>query len=198
MAAAVFDDIVFQDDDLAREWFEAMIWPNGPVCPHCGSHGEGVTRLNGSGGAKGKKHRPGCFQCNACREQFTVTVGTVMERSKIGLHIWLKAMYLLSASKKGMSTHQLHRMLGVSLKSTWFLMMRIREAMREPYFGKLMGGRGQSVQADETFIGRKNTRAGEVRQRGYQERNRCSRSFTRTNRRARSTSRKSTPLRCAR
>jgi transposase-like protein len=91
-----------------------------------------------------------------------------MERSHIGLHIWLKAMYLLSASKKGMSTHQLHRMLGVSLKSTWFLMHRIREAMREPYFAK-MGGRGSSVQADETFIGRTTTRAGERRQRGYQE-----------------------------
>ena len=165
--AAQLDNPAFQDDNLAREWFEARLWPNGPVCPHCGSFGEGVTRLKGEGGAKGKKHRAGCFQCNACREQFTVTVGTVMERSKIGLHIWLKAMYLLSASKKGMSTHQLHRMLGVSLKSTWFLMHRIREAMREPYFGSLMGGRGSPVQADETFIGRRTTRAGEVRQRGY-------------------------------
>ena len=115
----------------------------------------------------GNAHRAGCFQCNACRKQFTVTVGTVMERSKIGLHIWLKAMYLLSASKKGMSTHQLHRMLGVSLKSTWFLMHRIREAMREPYFGTQMGGFQKPVQADETFIGRRTTRAGEVRKRGY-------------------------------
>jgi transposase-like protein len=122
-----------------------------------------VKRIEG----KKKSHRPGLFQCNACREQFTVTVGTVMERSKIGLHIWLKAMYLLSASKKGMSTHQLHRMLGVSLKSTWFLMHRIREAAREPYLGALMGGRGLPVQADETFVGRRTTRAGEVRQRGY-------------------------------
>jgi transposase-like protein len=158
---AELDNPAFQDDNLAREWFEARIWPNGPVYPHCGSFGEGVTRL------QGEKHRPGCFQCNACRKQFTVTVGTVMERSKIGLHIWLKAMYLLSASKKGMSTHQLHRMLGVSLKSTWFLMHRIREAAREPYLGALMGGRGEPVQADETFIGRRTTRAGEVRKRGY-------------------------------
>ena len=155
------------DDDAAREWFEACLWPNGPVCPHCGSFGPGVTKLAGKGGAKGTKHRPGVYQCNACRQQFTVTVGTVMERSKIGLHIWLKAMYLLAASKKGISTHQLHRMLGVSLKSTWFLMHRIREAMREPYFGIVMGGRGQPVQADETFIGRRTSRAGEVRQRGY-------------------------------
>ena len=82
-----------------------------------------------------------------------------MERSKIGLHIWLKAMYLLSASKKGMSTHQLHRMLGISLKSAWFLTQRIREAMREPKFASVLGGRGRPVQADETFIGRRTTRA---------------------------------------
>jgi transposase-like protein len=168
--AGILDNPVFEDDDLAREWFEARIWPNGPVCPHCGATGDangspkqGVTKLFGG------KHRPGLFQCNACREQFTVTVGTVMERSKIGLHTWLKAMYLLSASKKGISTHQLHRMLGVSLKSTWFMMHRIREAMREPYFATVMGGRGQPVQADETFVGRRTSRAGEKRQRGYAE-----------------------------
>jgi transposase-like protein len=158
---AKLDNPAFQDDDLAREWFEACMWPSGPVCPHCGSFGEGVTKLFGA------KHRPGLFQCNACRQQFTVTVGTVMERSKIPLHIWLKAMYLLSSSKKGMSTHQLHRMLGVSLKSTWFMMHRIREAARDPYLGALMGGRDQPVQADETFVGRRTTRAGEVRKRGY-------------------------------
>ncbi len=158
---AELDNPAFQDDDLAREWFEARIWPNGPVCTHCGSFGEGVTRMNG------QAHRAGCFQCNACRGQFTVTTGTVMERSKIGLHIWLKAMYLLSASKKGISTHQLHRMLGVSLKSTWFLIHRIREAAREPYLGALMGARNEPVQAGETFVGRRTTRAGEVRQRGY-------------------------------
>src|ERR1700722_9540257 len=115
----------------------------------------------------GKKHRPGCLQCNACREQFTVTVGTVMERSKIPLHIWLKAMYLLSVSKKGMSTHQLHRMLGISLKSTWFLMHRIREAMREHHI-EPMGGKHIPVQADETYIGKHTYRAGEVAARGYQ------------------------------
>jgi transposase-like protein len=78
MSAAELDNPAFQDDDLAREWLEACIWPDGPKCPHCGSFGEGVTRMHGSGGAKGTKHRPGCFQCNACRSQFTVTVGTVM------------------------------------------------------------------------------------------------------------------------
>ena len=165
---ADLDSPIFQDDDIAREWLEEQIWPDGPTCPHCGSFGEGVTRMFGIGGAKGTKHRPGCFQCNACRQQFTVTCGTVMERSHIGLHIWLKAMYLLSASKKGMSTHQLHRMLGVSLKSTWFLMHRIREAMREPFFGS-MGGFRKPVQADEAFFGRTTSRAGEVRQRRYAE-----------------------------
>jgi transposase-like protein len=92
-----------------------------------------------------------------------------MERSKIGLHIWLKAMYLLACSKKGIRTHQLHRMLGVSLKSTWFLMHRIREAARDPFLGTLMGGRGDPVQVDETFVGRRTTRAGEIRKRGYAE-----------------------------
>jgi transposase-like protein len=164
----ILDNPIFEDDDLAREWFEAHIWPNGPVCPHCRATGDG----DGSPKSSVKKlfgaaHREGLFQCNACRQQFTVTVGTVMERSKIGLHTWLKAMYLLSASKKGISTHQLHRMPGVSLKSTWFLMHRIREAAREPYLGAVMGGRFDPVQADETFIGRRTTRAGEVRQRGY-------------------------------
>jgi transposase-like protein len=163
--AAQLDNPAFQDNELAREWFEARIWPNGPVCPHCGAFDRAVTKIIG----KKQSHRPGLYQCNACRQQFTVTVGTVMERSKIGLHIWLKAMYLLSSSKKGISTHQLHRMLGVSLKSTWFLMHRIREAAREPYLGALMGGRLEPAQADETFIGRRTTRAGEKRQRGYAE-----------------------------
>lgn len=159
--SVMLDSPAFQSDELAREWFEARLWPDGPICSHCGAFGDAVTRMQGSA------HRAGCCQCNACRQQFTVTTGTVMERSKIGLHIWLKAMFLLSSSKKGISTHQLHRMLGVSLKSTWFLMHRIREAAREPYLGVLMGGRGEPVQADETFVGRRTTRAGEVRQRGY-------------------------------
>jgi transposase-like protein len=178
---ADLDDPVFQDDDLAREWSEARLWPDGPICPHCGATGEGrVTRMFG------RKRRAGCFQCNNCREQFRVTVGTVMERSKIPLHIWLEAMHLLASSNKGMSTHQLHQMLGVSLKSTWFLMHRIREAMREPYFGIKMGGRGQFVQADETFVGSTTTRAGERRQRGYQEKERVLTLVDKANRKVRS------------
>ena len=139
---------IFQDDSKAREWLESHLWPDGPVCPHCGSIN--VT------GLKGKKHRPGLYQCNEkeCREQFTVTVGTLYERSKIPLSKWLLATYLLSASKKGMSTRQLSRMLGVSVKSSWFMMHRIREAMREKHEGGL-GGANKVVEADETYVGGK-------------------------------------------
>ena len=137
---------VFHDETKAREWLEAQIWPDGPVCPHCGSWEP--TAL------KGKAHRPGLYQCNDCRQQFTATVGTLFERSKIPLSKWLMATYLLSASKKGMSTRQLSRMLGVSVKSTWFMMHRIREAMRESKPGAL-GGSNKVVEADETWMGGK-------------------------------------------
>ena len=138
---------VFHDETKAREWLEAQIWPDGPVCPHCGEY-EAIRKL------KGKAHRPGVYQCNSCRQQFTATVGTLFERSKIPLGKWLMATYLLSASKKGMSTRQLSRMLGVSVKSTWFMMHRIREAMREGKPGAL-GGPNKVVEADETYIGGK-------------------------------------------
>lgn len=118
---------IFNDDDAARAFLEAQRWPNGPVCPHCGST-EKITKL------EGKAHRPGVYQCNQaeCREQFTVTVGTVFEKSKIGISKWMLATHLLTASKKGMSSHQLHRMLGVTYKTAWFMTHRIREAMTAP------------------------------------------------------------------
>jgi transposase-like protein len=139
---------IFHNDAKAREWLEGHLWPDGPVCPHCGS--VNATKLTG------KAHRPGVHQCNDCREQFTVTVGTLYERSKIGLSKWLMATYLLSASKKGMSTRQLSRMLGVSVKSTWFMMHRIRESMRE-HAGETeaLGGPNKVVEADETYVGGK-------------------------------------------
>ncbi len=139
---------IFHDERKARKWLEAQIWPDGPVCPHCGSYEP--TAL------KGKAHRPGLYQCNEkeCRQQFTVTVGTVFERSKIPLGKWLMATYLLCASKKGMSTRQLSRMLGISVKSSWFMMHRIRESMREGKTGPL-GGQNKVVEADETYIGGK-------------------------------------------
>ena len=114
----------FQDENLAREWLEARVWPEGPVCPHCGATDKAVTKLEAG------KHRPGLFQCNQCREQFTVTVKTVFERSKIPLTKWLAALFLLTASKKGVSAHQIHRSLAISYKSAWFMMHRLREAMR--------------------------------------------------------------------
>lgn len=138
---------IFQDDAKAREWLEARVWPQGPVCPHCGSTGSDVRKLEGS------KHRPGVYQCNACREQFTVTVKTVFERSKIPLSKWLAALFLLTASKKGVSAHQVHRSLGISYKSAWFMMHRLREAMRQGGLAPI-GGAGKTVEIDETSSGR--------------------------------------------
>jgi transposase-like protein len=141
---------IFQDETKAREWLEARVWPNGPHCPHCGNADqEKITKL------EGKAHRPGLYQCNeaACREQFTVTVGTVFERSKIPLTKWLAALFLLTSSKKGLSTHQIHRTIGVSYKSTWFMTHRLREAMRQGGLAPL-GGEGKIVEADETYFGK--------------------------------------------
>jgi transposase-like protein len=138
---------IFKDETAAREHLEAIRWPTGPVCPHCGE-AENVTRM------VGKSHRPGLFQCNSCRENFTVTVGTVMERSHIPLHKWVLAFDLMASSKKGMSAHQLHRMLGITYKSAWFMCHRIRESMRD-MAPTPMGGEGKTVEIDETFIGRK-------------------------------------------
>lgn len=148
--AAALNNPIFQDADKAREWLEAALWTDGPVCPHCGTV-DTATKV------MGVSARPGLYMCNSCRKQFTVTVGTVYERSKIPLNKWLLATFLLSASKKGMSTHQLSRMLDVSYKSTWFMMHRIREAMREGHFPGPLGGEGKFVEADETFIGGKET-----------------------------------------
>lgn len=137
----------FRDADKAREYLEALRWPNGPVCPHCGSIGDHYH-------LEGKSTRPGLWKCKDCREQFTVTVGTVFERSKIGLHVWLQAVYLICTSKKGMSAHQLHRTLGVTYKTAWFMAHRIREAMKDGDSG-LLGGSGAPVEVDETYWGNK-------------------------------------------
>jgi transposase-like protein len=139
----------FLDEDKAREKLEQIRWPNGPECPHCGLIN--ATKL------EGKKHRKGVYQCNNCREQFTVTVGTVFERSKVPLHKWLLANHLLVASKKGISAHQLHRMLGVTYKTAWFMAHRIREAMKDNDCGP-MGGPGCDVEADETYYGKDKTK----------------------------------------
>jgi transposase-like protein len=139
---------IFKDEGKAREWLEARVWPEGPTCPHCGNADKAKIRA-----LEGKAHRPGLYQCAECREQFTVTVKTVFERSKIPLTKWLAALFLMTASKKGVSAHQVHRMLGISYKSTWFMMHRLREAMRSGGLEPL-GGKGKVVEADETYFGR--------------------------------------------
>jgi transposase-like protein len=141
-------DPIFNDENAAREHLESILWPDGPFCPHCGET-ENLTKL------KGKSHRPGLHVCNSCRGHFTVTVGTVLERSKIPLSKWVLGFQLMASSKKGVSAHQLHRMLGITYKSAWFMAHRIREAMRPVGTPERMGGGGGMVEADETFIGRK-------------------------------------------
>src|SRR5262245_41651052 len=139
---------IFTDETKAREYLERTRWPDGAFCPHCGAT-ENIKRL------EGKSHRPGLYQCNSCREHFTVTVGTVYERSHIPLHKWLLATHLMCASKKGISAHQLHRMLGITYKSAWFMAHRIRESMTPRSDGGMLGGPGKIVEADETFYGTK-------------------------------------------
>lgn len=141
----------FLSEDAARKWLEKSRWPNGPVCPHCKS-GERVERLGG------KSMGAGWYHCNDCREKFTVRVGTLYERSHIPLHKWLLATHLLTSSKKGMSAHQLHRMLGITYKSAWFMAHRIREALSETD-REGMGGTGGEIQADETYYGGTSKRA---------------------------------------
>lgn len=136
----------FTNEDAAREHLEALRWPDGPFCPHCGSFN--ATRL------KAGKARAGTVQCNDCRQQFTVTVGTVFERSKVALHKWVLVNHLMCASKKGISAHQVHRMIGVTYKTAWFMCHRLREAMRTDGPSN-MGSDGGAVEVDETFIGRK-------------------------------------------
>jgi len=149
MVMATFQAPIFNNEDDARAALEAVRWPNGPVCPHCGSTGDDVVRV------EGKSARPGLFYCNGCKGQFTVTVGTVFERSKIPLTKWWLAAHLLNSSKKGMSAHQMHRTLGVTYKTAWFMMHRLREAMRELNPTGPLGGEGKTVEIDETYIGGK-------------------------------------------
>ncbi|MEC5324959.1 IS1595 family transposase [Aurantimonas sp. A3-2-R12] len=145
---------IFNDDTAAREELERVRWPNGPICPHCGNCD--TTKIALVAGKK-HSHRPGLRYCNECKGQFTVTVGTVFERSKVPLSKWWLAVHLLASSKKGMSAHQIHRMLGVTYKTAWFMCHRIREAMKEGSFETPMGGNGKTVEADETYIGKRET-----------------------------------------
>jgi transposase-like protein len=148
MSSADLQSKAFTDETSAREAMEALLWPHGPVCPHCGS----VEKI---GHVDGKSARPGLYYCGNCKGQFTVTVGTIFERSKVPLSKWWMAIHLMASSKKGVSAHQLHRMLGVAYQTAWFMEHRIREAMRDGALSP-MGGEGSTVEIDETFIGRKN------------------------------------------
>lgn len=137
----------FQDEEAAYEWVEAHLWPNGPECPRCHER-ERITKL------KGKSTRIGVYKCKDCRKPFTVKVGTIFEDSHIPMRMWLQAIALICASKKGISSNQLHRMMGITLKSAWFMSHRIREAMRNDSLAP-MGGGGGIVEADETYIGQR-------------------------------------------
>jgi len=136
----------FTDEEAAYRWVEARVWPQGPVCPKCGAAEEHVGKLTG------KSTRIGVYKCYACRKPFTVKVGTIFESSHVKLNLWLQAMFLMCSSKKGISANQLHRILGVTLKTAWFMAHRIREAMKDRDTGPL-GGAGMVVEADETFFG---------------------------------------------
>jgi transposase-like protein len=146
MAKSILNAGVLQNETAAYAWVEARLWPNGPVCPHCG----GVERLSKM---QGKSTRIGTYKCYQCRKQFTVKVGTVFEDSHVQMRVWLQAIFLLCSSKKGISSNQLARTLGVTLKTAWFMSHRIREAMRVVGMTP-MGGAGEIVEADETYIGR--------------------------------------------
>jgi transposase-like protein len=154
--ASVLNQSFFQNEEAAYAKLESIVWPNGPVCPHCGSM-DRMKKMNG------KATRPGLHKCYACRKQSRVTVGTVFESSHVPVHMWLQAAYLICSSKKGISSNQLARTLGVTVKTGWFMSHRLREAMTA---GTLppMGGEGEVVEIDETFIGRKQDMP---KQRGY-------------------------------
>ena len=142
-------DPVFHDEAKARAFFEAQRWPNGPICPYC-SEQKNVVRLGGAAADKG------LVLCRPCRKKFSITVGTVMERSHIPLTKWLMTFRLMASSKKGVSAHQVHRMLGVTYKTAWFLCHRVREAMGlDPKYTGPIGGEGKTIEADETFVGGK-------------------------------------------
>ena len=158
MSEAVLNQAQFRDEDEARKYLEAARWADGVICPHCDS-------ISSHYKLEGKSHRPGLYKCIDCRKQFTVTVGTVFEHSKIKLHIWLQAVQLMSASKKGISSKQLQRMLCVTYKTAWFMAHRIREAMNITPEGTL-GGVGQPVEVDETYWG--NVGKQEPGARGYE------------------------------
>jgi transposase-like protein len=150
MTKSALHNPIFADAAKARNWLENLLWADGRTCGYCGVVDEST----------GLPTRPGYYQCNACRKQFTVMVGTVFERSHIPLNKWLMAAFLLCASKKGISAHQMHRMLGITYKSAWFMMHRLREAMAPSGKPGPMGGEGKVIEADETYLGKRDGKKG--------------------------------------
>src|SRR5271166_6441287 len=146
MANPILTAPQFQNEEAAFAYVEAALWPNGPTCPHCGGF-DRISKMSG------KTTRAGLYKCYQCRKPFTVRVGTIFESSHLPLHLWLQAVHLVCSSKKGISANQLHRTLGVTLKTAWFMGHRIREAMREGDLAP-MGGAGGIVEIDETMFGR--------------------------------------------
>ena len=143
----------FHNEEAAYAYVEKRLWPQGAVCPHCGS-------MDRVGKLKGKTTRTGLWKCYECRKPFTVKLGTIFEDSKVPMRLWLQAMYLIAGSKKGISSNQLHRILGVTLKTAWFMSHRIREAMRSGDLAVPFGTGGGAVEVDETYIGHKPNRIG--------------------------------------
>lgn len=150
MAKHVLSAPQFQNEEAAFAYVEARLWPNGPVCHHCGER-ERIGKL------AGKSTRPGLYKCYRCRKPFTVRMGTIFESSHLPLHLWLQVIHLICASKKGIASRQIQRMLQCSMKTAWFLTHRIREAMNENpgVFYSPLGGDGGTIEADETYVGGK-------------------------------------------
>jgi transposase-like protein len=148
MAKSVLSDARFHNEQAAFDYVEKQLWPNGPVCPHCQATGDKIGKLNG------KTTRTGLYKCYACRKPFTVRIGTIFEDSHLALRLWLQAIHLMGASKKGISTRQLQRMLGCGMKTAWHLGHRIREAMAPAANSGPLGGSGKTVEADDMEMGR--------------------------------------------
>jgi transposase-like protein len=150
MTKSALENPIFEDAAKARNWLEKLLWADGRACGYCGTLDESSELPS----------RRGYYQCNACRKQFTVMVGTVFERSHIPLNKWLMAAFLICSSKKGISAHQMHRMLGITYKSAWFMMHRLREAMALAANAGPLGGEGKVVEADETYMGKRDGKRG--------------------------------------
>src|ERR1700732_595029 len=149
MAKSILNAKALQDEIAAYSWVEARIWPEGPICPHCGATKEHVGKL------QGKSTRIGVYKCYACRKPFTVKVGTIFEDSHVPMHLWLQAIVMMCSSKKGISTNQLHRTLGVTLRTAWHMTHRIRLMMDGSSGPGPLGGEGQILEVDETFFGKR-------------------------------------------